>query len=139
MFLLDTNVLSAMMNVLPAPLHDWLAGTPDRFLYTATLNQAELLAGISVMPPGRRREGLQLAAISIFTDVFHGRIWPFDSSAAEAYADIVAQRRRSGLHIDPVDLMIAAIARIRDVAVVTRNVGDFAECGIEIIDPWDDA
>ena len=34
------------------------------------------------------------------------------------------------------DCQIAAIARARDAAVATRNAGDFADCGIPVIDPW---
>lgn len=137
MFLLDTNVLSVMMNEpLPAPISLWLAGTPGRFLYTAAVCQAELLAGIAVLPVGRRRDNLAGAARRMFANTLPGKVWPFDTDAAEAYADIFAARRRVGLHIEPPDLMIAAIALSRDAAVVTRNVGDFDGCGAAVINPW---
>lgn len=137
MFLLDTNVLSAMMDEpLAAAVSQWLAGTPGRFLYTATICQAELLAGIAVLPDGRRRDNLAGAAQRMLADTLIGRIWPFDIDAAAAYADIFAARRHAGLHIEPPDLMIAAIALSRDAAVVTRNTSDFIGCGVEVINPW---
>jgi toxin FitB len=139
MFLLDTNVLSVMMDEpLPVPVSKWLAGTPGRFLYTGAICQAELLAGIAVLPTGCRRSNLAGTAQKMFSGIFSGKIWPFDSAAAEAYAEIFARRRSAGRHIEPPDLMIAAIALSRDASVVTRNVGDFEDCGVEVINPWDE-
>lgn len=87
MFLLDTNVLSAMMDEpLPTPVADWLAGTPLRFIYTASICQGEILAGIAILPDGRRRRALETEARRLFDENMAGRIWPFDSVAAEAYA-----------------------------------------------------
>ncbi|MDE0260814.1 MAG: PIN domain-containing protein [Bryobacterales bacterium] len=65
-----------------------------------------------------------------------GRILPFDRAAARECADIAAARRSAGRPIAPTDCQIAAIARSRDMAVVTRNVRDFDETGIEVVDPW---
>ena len=137
MFLLDTNVLSALMLPhLPSPLAEWRAGTPARLLCTATVCQAEILAGIAVLPAGRRRSDLAEAARFIFEDNFAERIWPFDTAAAQAYAEIFATRRRIGRSTKPTDLMIAAIALSRDAGVVTRNVGNFDGCGVAVINPW---
>ena len=68
---------------------------------------------------------------------FEGRVLPFDSAAALAYAGLFAVRRRAGRPAATIDLMIAAIARSRRVSVVTRNVVNFSGCGVPIIDPWD--
>jgi toxin FitB len=139
MFLLDTNVLSAMMDQLPLPVAAWLAGTPERFVYTASICQAEILAGITTLPDGRRRRGLETTARTMFDEDFIGKIWPFDNDAAKAYAEIFAVRRNAGRPTQPPDLMIAAIALTRDAAIVTRNVGDFDGCGVAVVNPWDDA
>jgi hypothetical protein len=139
MFLVDTNILSAMVSAaLPPPLETWMAGTPLRFLFTSTICQAEMLAGIVALPEGRRRRDLAVAAHAMFEGSFAGRIWPFDTVAAEAYAEIFAGRRRAGRRAEPVDLMIAAIALSRDAAVVTRNVRDFDGCGITVVNPWNE-
>ncbi len=44
-----------------------------------------------------------------------------------------------GRPIPEADCQIAAIARAHGMAVATRNVGDFSDTGIEVIDPWTDA
>jgi hypothetical protein len=139
MFLLDTNVLSALMLVqLPAALVTWRAETPSRLLYTAAVCQAEILAGIAVLPAGRRRSDLLGAAREVFENGFAGKIWPFDPAAAEAYAEIFAARRRAGRPTKPTDLMIAAIALAHDASIITRNVRDFDGCGVAIVNPWEE-
>ena len=67
---------------------------------------------------------------------FAGRILPFDSAAARHYADIASGRRRAGRSIGEADCQIAAICRSRGVVLVTRNILDFKDTGIEIINPW---
>ena len=115
---------------------DWIAGQPLAELCTAAPCQAEILAGIAVLPEGRRRADLAAAAEGMFAEDFAGRILPFDAAAATAYAALFAARRQAGRPVATIDLMVAAIAGARGARVVTRNVRDFSGCGIEVIDPW---
>ena len=64
---------------------------------------------------------------------FAGRILPFDSAAASAYARIAADRRRSGRPIARFDAQIAAIASSRSAALATRNMADFVDCGVSLL------
>jgi toxin FitB len=66
MYVLDTNILSAIMSARPSPeLATWIAGQPEDALFTTTICQAEILAGLAVMPEGRRRVALETAARAI--------------------------------------------------------------------------
>lgn len=137
MFVLDTNVLSAMMSAAPAPeVAGWVSAQPTEQLFTTTICQAEILSGIAVLPDGRRRGALAAAAQAMFLEDFDGRVLPFDMEAAIAYADVFAARRRAGRAAATLDLMIAGVARARGASVVTRNVEDFAACGVNVVDPW---
>jgi predicted nucleic acid-binding protein len=137
MYLLDTNILSAMMRPAVDPVvAAWLRGKPAEILATATICQAEILAGLAMMPDGRRRDALTDAARAMFQEDFLDRLIPFDSGAATAYARIFEATRRQGRTIATTDLMIAAIADSFGASVVTRNVADFRPCGIPTIDPW---
>lgn len=98
--------------------------------------QAEILAGIAVLPEGRRRAALAAAAAAMFAEDFAERILPFDAAAAAAYAELFAARRQAGRPVATIDLMVTAIARARGASVVTRNVRDFSGCGVGVIDPW---
>jgi toxin FitB len=138
MFVLDTNILSAMMAPKPVPeVVTFVSGQPVELLFTASICQAEILCGIAVMPEGRRRQGFEAAARVMFLEDFEGRILPFDSEAAIAYADIFAARKRLGKPAAVADLMIAAIAYCRKARVVTRNAADFAACNVAVVNPWE--
>ena len=137
MLVLDTNVLSVMMSAEPArEVADWLLGQPSETLFTAAVCQAEILSGVAILPDGRRRAELKEAACAMFADDFRGRVLPFDTEAAAAYAEVFAARRKAGRPAGIIDLMLAAIARVRGASVVTRNVADFEGVGLTIINPW---
>ena len=140
MFLLDTNILSAIMGAQPVPeVAAWIAAQQEDLLFTAAICEAEILSGLAIMPEGRRRRDLEAAARAMFADDFTGRVLPFDTGAAGAYADIFATRRRSGLATPTLDIMIAAIARANRASVVTRDTGGFDGCGLALINPWEAA
>ena len=137
MFLLDTNVLSVLMMAQPPPeVAIWVSGQPEDLLFTAAICQAEILSGLTVLPEGRRRSELEAAARAMFLEDFDGRVLPFDTVAAEGYAEIYARRRRVGRSGATADLMIAAIAMAHGASVVTRNVADFDACGVSVLNPW---
>ncbi len=137
MFILDTNILSAIMVENPAPeVAAFVSEQPAELLFTASICQAEILAGIAIMPAGRRRMALEAAARAMFLEDFEGRVLPFDVDAAIAYGDLFAARRRAGRPATTADLMIAAVAACRNASVVTRNVADFEVSGVAIVNPW---
>ena len=100
------------------------------------ISQAEILSGIAMMPLGRKRSRLHVAAHQMLDEDFRNRILPFDGAAVPHYADIVANRRRSGRAASALDAMIAAIARLHRADVATRNTPHFEGCGIVVHDPW---
>lgn len=96
MFLLDTNVLSELMRPAPATeVATWVSAQALEQLFTAAPCQAEILAGIAILPEGHRRTALSAAAHSVFAEDFAGRVLPFEEEAATAYAALFALRRRS--------------------------------------------
>ena len=135
--LLDTNVVSELIRKSPAPaVEAWAAGQPLEDLFFSAVGEAELRYGAAILQPGRRRETLVSDIERMLRDAFENRVLPFDSEAAGAYADIAATRRSVGRPIAPADCQIAAIARSRNMAVATRNVQDFEDIDIEVVDPW---
>ena len=137
-YLLDTNVLSETMKPRPAAeIAAWMRAQPLRSLFTAAICQAEILAGIAIMPQGRRRAELEAMAQAIFSQDFDARILPFDAKAANAYAELFAIRRQIGRPIETPDLIVAATARAHSAAVVTRDTGGFEGCGLNLINPWE--
>ena len=139
MLMLDTNMLSEIMRPEPdRKIANWIIRQPSDELFTAAVCQAEILSGLATMPSGRRRANLEEAARAMFVDDFDNRILPFDTEAASAYAEVFAARRNAGRPCGTVELMVAAIARVHEATVVTRNVADFEGVGVAIINPWDE-
>ena len=137
MIVLDTNVVSELMKREPADaVSRWVAGQPATTLYTTSITQAEILHGILLLPAGKRRGALETAAEEMFNEDFGGRVLPVGGEAARAYAQIAAQRRRSGRPISQFDAQIAAIARSARAPVATRNTSDYEGCGIKVLNPW---
>ena len=137
MLILDTNVISELLRPRPeARVENWLAEQDGRAVFLTAVSEAELRYGAAIMGNGKRQTALADAIELILRVDFAGRILPFDSDSAEAYAEIAAQRRAAGRPISQADCQIAAIARARGALIATRNTGDFVGCGVELIDPW---
>ena len=137
MIVLDTNVVSELMRNNPHPeVVAWLDDQPTETLFVTAITEAEIRTGIALLPDGGRRRGLTVAAEHFFDVLFAERIMPFDSEAAQSYAEIAASRRAAGRPISQADCQIAAITRSRGALVVTRDVGDFVGCGIDVKNPW---
>jgi predicted nucleic acid-binding protein len=137
MFVLDTNILSAMMRLDRMPeVAAWMAGQDEDHLYTTAISHAEIFSGLAIMTDGRRRRALEKTAREMF-DEFAGRILAFDTDAANAYVDLFAIRRKAGRPSAPLDLMIASVARASGATMVTRNTADFEGCGLTLINPWE--
>ena len=137
MILLDTNVLSELMRPTINPqVAAFLAAQPGEELFTASLCEAEIRYGIARLPTGRRRDGLDAAFRAFVARGFSGRILAFDSACAEGYATVRTRREAAGLPISIPDALIAGTALAHGVTVATRNLADFAGCGVQIIDPW---
>jgi predicted nucleic acid-binding protein len=135
---LDTNVLSELTRTVPSvTVMAWARAQHPETIFTTTICEAEMLYGIAIMPDGHNRTALARAVEAMLGTVLAGRVLPFDRSAAVQYADWAADRRRAGKAVGMADLQIAAIARARGAtAIATRNLKDFVDCGIPLIDPW---
>jgi predicted nucleic acid-binding protein len=137
MIVLDTNVLSELMRPKPSPLVvAWIAKKHAAELFTTSITEAEILYAIELLSGGKRREMLRAAAEGMFVEDFVGRILSFDSDAARAFSEIAARRRLLGKPISHPDAQIAAIVRARRAVLATRDIDDFQDCDIKVIDPW---
>jgi predicted nucleic acid-binding protein len=137
MIILDTNVVSELLRPTPSPaVEAWLAAQDGATVFFTAIAEAELRLGVAILPAGRRRTSLAEAIDAMLEEDFRDRILPFDTAAAQAYATIAATRRAAGRPISQFDCQIAAIARIRQAVLATRNTADYEGCGIDLINPW---
>jgi hypothetical protein len=137
LILLDTNVISALMRTHPdAIVVEWLDAERAPDIWTTTITVFEIQFGIGLLPAGRRRDALELAARDLIERDLRGRVLPFDVPAARAAAALGAARQRRGRTVDVRDTQIAGIALARRARLATRNVRDFADLDVDVVDPW---
>ncbi len=137
MIVLDTDVVSELMRQKPAPtVINWLNSVTNEQIFITSVTVAEMLYGVARLPSGRRRETLAAKASALLKAHFDGHALAFTVHAAVEYAEIVTDRERLGRPIGRADAQIAAICRLNRATLATRNVRDFAETGVQVIDPW---
>ena len=136
MIVADTNVVSELMRVEPSPaVRAWVLTQGHHELRITAITVAEILYGIERLANGKRKATLREAAVDVFSR-FTEDVLPFDAAAATVYPEIVDHRDRLGTPISGYDAQIAAICRVNDACLATRNEKDFAGIGVELINPW---
>ena len=136
MIILDSNVLSEAMKPKPdVEVLAWLNRQETETLYLSSVTLAELLFGIASLPDGKRKSKLALALDGLL-ELFDNRILPFDTQAAQYYAQLAAEARRTGFGFPVPDGYIAAIAVANKMRVATRDTGPFVAAGVSFINPW---
>jgi predicted nucleic acid-binding protein len=138
--LLDTNVISELMRLVPEPkVLAWADGLDPGAVAITAMNEAEILQGLARLQPGRLQQQLQQSWDALAAELFPGRIWPFTSDAAHWHAELLRRREVLARPMATADAVIAATALAHGVPLATRDINDFAEIGIglELINPWD--
>ncbi len=137
MILLDTNVLSALMQRRADPaVVAWLDGLPAESVWTTSITVFEVRFGLELLADGRRRRELEDAFAKALEEDFEDRVLPFDRAAAQASGEIAARRRHAGRAVEIRDAQIAGIAAARKATLATRNTRHFEGIGIALVDPW---
>jgi len=93
--------------------------------------------GVARLPDGVRKRKLADAVATTLEQDFEGRVLPFDLGAASVYAQLAAQRKRSGRPIAFADGQIAAVCLLHGATLVTRNHADFEGVGLSVLNPWE--
>src|ERR1700724_176880 len=138
MILLDTNVVSDSWRPQPNPaVASWLNAQPFHSLYLCTPVLAELRFGIERLPHGRRRTYLASWVVRLETEAFRDRILPLDTAGAAEFGRLAARREKLGRRMEPMDALIAGIAASQAASIATRDISDFADLGLELINPFD--
>lgn len=137
MIILDTNVISACMRPKNhKPVMAWLREQPPRQIWTTTISIFELRYGIEGPISNEFRAELELAWQEFGAVIFENRILPFDIAAANAAAALAGTRRQGKRAVGMRDTFIAGIAISKGATLATRNIKDFKDAGVPLIDPW---
>jgi predicted nucleic acid-binding protein len=132
-FLLDTNAISEIRRDRDARVRAWAGQVDDAELHLSVLTIGEVRIGIERL---RSRDPVQADVFAEWLGLLHqrfaDRILPVDAAVAEEWGRLNAPSPRN-----TVDSLISATARIYGMIVVTRNTSDFANCGVQLLNPWE--
>jgi len=133
-YLVDANVLSEPTR--PAPnrkVVEWLRDN-EREIAVDPIVLGEIWFGVLLLPAGKRRRRLE----GWFKEgVARVHCLALDADTGRRWARLLADLCRLGRSMSIKDSLIAATALVHDLTVVTRNVRDFKQAGVKVVDPFD--
>mgnify|MGYP001765610582 CR=1 FL=1 len=137
MIILDTNVLSALMQSRPdCEVVAWLDQQDPASVWLTTVTLFEARYGIALLADGKRKQQLRQQLEQMISDILQHRVLGLDVAAAKAAATLAAERKQRGQPVDMRDTFIAGIALAHRATLATRNVRHFADVGVAVINPW---
>ena len=139
MIVLDTNVLSALMQQQPdARVVEWLDGLPAESVWISSITLFEARYGLALLASGKRKKLLLERFEQFLEGDLENRVLQFDHIAATHAAQLAAERKARGRPVDMRDTFIAGIAVARHATVATRNTRHFDDLPVPVVNPWTD-
>ena len=139
MIVLDTNVLSALMQQQPdAQVVAWLDDQKAESIWISSITLFEARYGLALLASGQRKSLLQERFDQLVQDDLENRVLPFDADAAAQAAQLAAERKARGRPVDMRDTFIAGIVLAKRATLATRNTRHFEDLTVRVVNPWVD-
>lgn len=136
--LLDTNVISELHARPTSRVSEQLKSLTSANVFISAITIGEIAYGIERLPESAKRQKLAAWLLTI-ENGYQDRILPFDAETAKIWGSLQAKLRNKGINTGAIDIQIASIALRNGLHLMTRNVKDFDDTGVLIVNPWDDA
>jgi toxin FitB len=137
-FLLDTNCISELVRIQPEPrVLEWMESADEGLLYLSVLTLGEIRKGFASLPQSKRRANLEAWLEVELQARFSGRILPIDAAVADRWGFLAADAKRKGKALSTIDALLAATALHYNLTIVSRNVSDFANTQVPVLNPWE--
>ncbi len=127
-FPIDTNVISEFIKPQPdSKVIRWLEAADPESLFASVITFGEIRLGIEDLAPGKRRADLEQWLDQGLPEWFENHLLPVTKAVVDRWGRLTIQAK---------DGLIGANALEHDLAIVPRNMKDFAETGATVINPW---
>jgi predicted nucleic acid-binding protein len=137
-FLLDTNIVSELRTKNPEPrVVEWMEAADEGLLYLSVLTLGEIRKGAALLAQDKRRTQLETWLEIDLQARFAGRILPINSAIADRWGWIAAEAKRKGMTLPIIDGLLAATALHHNLTIVSRNVKDFVNTQVPVLNPWE--
>ncbi|WP_420629230.1 type II toxin-antitoxin system VapC family toxin [Candidatus Leptofilum sp.] len=136
-YLLDTCVISELAAKNPnLQVLAWIDNVPDEHIFLSVLTIGEIQRGISKLPDSNRKDSLTDWLETNLLNRFSGRFLTLDVEVTLRWGDMVASLEKMGRPLPAIDSLFAAQALTYKMTFVTRNVKDFIDTGVNLLNPW---
>lgn len=136
-FLLDTNCISELVRLKPEPrVMDWMGAVDESMLYLSVFTLGEIRKGVAGLPQSKRRTRLETWLELELRARFSGRVLSIDSDIANRWGLLAADAKRKGRALSTIDGLLAATALRHNLTIVSRNVADFTDTQVPVLNPW---
>jgi predicted nucleic acid-binding protein len=137
-YLLDTCVLSEFTHRQPEErVVHWLSEVDEESLYLSAISIGEIRHGVERLENSPRKEQLYTWLVNDLISRFDRRILPLDIQTMMEWGELVALLEQGGRKMPAFDSLIAATVLVHNLVLVTRNIADFVNSGVELFNPWE--
>lgn len=137
-FLLDTNIVSESEQLQPNPtVLKWLSERDKTNVYLSALTIGEIRRGIEMLEDGKKKTHLRNWLDDVRA-VFAGQILPITETTFGIWGSMFASFEKQGMKRSIFDSILEAIAMEHDLILVTRNVRNFRDSAVTILNPWEE-
>jgi|SRR5579863_4243448 len=137
-FLLDTNCISEIVRPKPElRVIQWMDAADEATLHISVLTLGEIRKGVAGLADGQQRTRIEIWLNTDLPSRFAGRIVPIDSAIADRWGWLAAEAKRRGKALPVIDGLLAATALHLNLTVVSRNIRDFLESHVPVLNPWE--
>ena len=136
-YLLDTCAVFELIKLEPQPeVVREIQAIDNEALFLSVLTLGELEKGIARLPHSKKKRELTLWLNQELIPAFEDRILYLNRAGARCWGQLQGQAFHRGQPLPVVDSMIAAVALVENLTVITRNTRDLERCGVRVFDPW---
>jgi toxin FitB len=131
-YLLDTNIICELVKIHPSiQVKNWINSQNSYMLFISVITLGEIRKGVSGIRDIKKQEEILNWLEIELPNYFADRVLPIDAKVADIWGQM--QSRAKDKIIPAIDALIAATAKCHNLKLVTRNVKDFVNSNVELI------